>query len=303
MILINNLISLIKTNLASKFDDPILCEQYAWWLTQWITQKSELNLISSEKVEWTDAHQKKLDDALDKLITQNMPLAYLLGSLPFAGLDILIHPPILIPRAETEEWVCNLIDSMHEMQNEPLTILDLCTGSGCIALSFADAFPKSNVYATDINETALELARQNAQHNQINNITFIHSDLFNSIPPDIKFDLIIANPPYIPEQQWNSLEPSVKNWEDKNALIAQDQGMMLIKKIIDQAPRYLKLNEHLKKNGVAQLAIEIDATQGAALSTYMKNHGYTHVTITKDLEDKDRVISGRVDHVALATPS
>src|SRR5262249_29173039 len=132
---------------------------------------------------------------------------------------------------------------------------------------------------------------------------FIQSDLFTSLAKDIKFDLIVANPPYIPEQQWNTLEPSVKNWEDKNALIAQDQGMKLIKKIIDLAPEYLKPSEILTKNNLPQLAIEIDTTQGATLSTYMKNHGYTHVTITKDLEGKDRVISGRVDHVAPAAHS
>ena len=113
----------------------------------------------------------------------------------------------------------------------------------------------------------------------------------------------MANPPYIPEQEWNTLEPSVKNWEDKNALIAPDQGMALIKKIIDQAPAYLKANEILEKSLSPQLAIEIDATQGIQLSTYLKNHGYTHVTIIKDLEGKDRLACGRLVHVAAATHS
>lgn len=341
----HSLISLIKNKLATKFDDPILCEQYAGWLLQWITQRSELDLIATQKVEWTDAHQKKLDDALDKLINQDMPLAYLLGSIPFAGLDILIHPPILIPRSETEDWVCNVIDliktvrvdgalqqaqdKLHEWpvrrsssegwetsplgsfgasikangerdSNQPLTILDLCTGSGCIALAFADAFPHAKVYGTDINEEALELARKNAKHNHISNVTFLHSNLFDAIPKDMQFDLIVANPPYIPDQQWSELELSVKNWEDKNALVAPDNGMALIKKIIEQAPAYLKSNPPLESFPI-QLAIEIDATQGSILSTYLKNHGYTHVGIIKDLEGKDRVVIGRFDHVA-ATP-
>jgi release factor glutamine methyltransferase len=300
---VNTLIPIIKNKLTQKFDDPVLCQQYANWLLQAITQKTELELITAQEIEWTNYQQAQLDDVLDKLINQNMPLAYLLGSMPFAGLDILVHPPILIPRAETEEWVCNLIDQMGPARNEPLTILDLCTGSGCIALAFADAFPHAKIYATDISHAALELAKQNANHNQMSNITFLHSDLFEAIPKNIKFDLIVANPPYIPEQEWNTLEPSVKNWEDKNALIAPDQGMALIKKIIDQAPAYLKANEILEKSLSPQLAIEIDATQGIQLSTYLKNHGYTHVTIIKDLEGKDRLACGRLVHVAAATHS
>lgn len=300
---VNTLITQIKNRLSKKFDDPILCQQYAQWLVQAITQKSELELITAQEIEWSDAQQKLIDEALDNIINHNMPLAYILGSTPFLGLDILIEPPILIPRSETEEWVSNLIDELFHVRNEPLTILDLCTGSGCIALAFADAFPKSRVYAIDINEKALELSKQNAKHNQISNVTFLHSDLFAAIPKDLKFDLIIANPPYIPESQWNILEPSVKNWEDKNALIAPDGGMELIKKIIDQAPAYVRRNEKLEKYTSTQLAIEIDVTQGQALSTYMENHGYTHVGIIKDLEGKDRVVIGRVDHVGGATYS
>ena len=178
-----------------------------------------------------------------------------------------------------------------------------CTGSGCIALALGDALPKSQVYGTDINRDALSLAQENAKHNQISNVTFLYSDLFNEIPRDLRFDLIISNPPYIPEQDWATLDRSVSQWEDKRALIAEDQGMALIKKIIDAAPAYLKPNELLKKNGIAQLLIEIDETQGVAVSTYLENHGYTHITIAKDLEGKDRLASGRVDHVATATHS
>lgn len=299
--LVNTLITQIKNKLATKFDDGTLCQQYAQWLVQAITHKSELELITLHSIDWSDYQQSHLDDVLDKIINHNMPLAYILGSMPFAGLDILVHPPILIPRAETEEWVCNLIDQMHPTRNQPLTILDLCTGSGCIALAFADAFSRAHVYATDVNQSALELAKENAKHNQISNITFIHSDLFENIPQNLTFDLIVANPPYIPEQAWSALEPSVKNWEDKNALIASDAGMALVKKIIDRAPEFIKHNQELQKNNCPQLAIEIDETQGAQISTYLQKHGYTHVMIKKDLEGKDRLACGRVEHVAKIT--
>ena len=233
---IGHLISDIEKKLISKFKDATLCTQYAWWLIEAITQKTELQLISNEEITWGQKDQQALDDALDKLINKNMPLAYLLGSTPFCGLDIITKPPVLIPRPETEEWTANLIDQLQSVRNEPLWILDLCTGSGCIALALADALPKAKVYGTDIGDAALALAQENARHNHITNATFLYSDLFAQIPKEFTFDLIVGNPPYIDEKEWNTLEKSVTQWEDRNALIAPDHGLALIKRIIDTAP-------------------------------------------------------------------
>lgn len=295
---ISQLISAIDQKLQTHFEDKTLCTQYAWWLVQAITSKTEIELISANDISWSNQQEKQLQEALDAIIDKHMPLSYILGSTPFAGLDIIVRPPILIPRPETEEWICNLIDQMLAFKHEPLWILDLCTGSGCIALALADALPKARVYATDINDAALELAHENARHNQISNVTFLRSDLFNDISPSFKFDIIVSNPPYIDERSWNTLEPSVRNWEDKNALIAPDHGMALIKRIIQQAPSYIKPNESLKNARIPQVSMEIDATQGHAVSTYMKEHAYNQIEIIKDLEGKDRIATGRVDYVA-----
>lgn len=295
---IGHLIISIEKKLHDHFKDKTLCTQYAWWLVQAITDKTEIELISANDIKWDTQEEQQLDQALDALINKNMPLQYLLGSTPFAGLEILVRAPILIPRPETEEWICNLIDQLHPFKQEPLWILDLCTGSGCIALALADALPKARVYATDINDAALELARENARHNHIPNVTFLRSDLFNEISSTFKFDIIVSNPPYIDERSWNTLEPSVRNWEDKNALIAPDHGLALIKRIIDQAPAYIKPHEALKNAQIPQLSLEIDSTQGIAVSTYMKEHAYNQIEIVKDLEGKDRIATGRVDYVA-----
>ncbi len=295
---ISQLIVAIEKKLQTHFKDKTLCTQYAWWLVQAIAGKTEIELISANDIHWSTEHEQHLDQALDALINKHIPLQYLLGSTPFAGLDIIVRPPILIPRPETEEWICNLIDQLHPFKQEQLWILDLCTGSGCIALALADALPKAKVYATDINDAALELARENARHNQISNVTFLRSDLFNEISSAFKFDIIVSNPPYIDPRSWNTLEPSVRDWEDKNALIAEDHGLALVKRIIDQAPDYIKSNDHLKNSRIPQLSMEIDATQGQAVSTYMKEHAYNQIEIIKDLEGKDRIASGRVDYVA-----
>ena len=299
----STLIALIEKKLKSKFDDEIMCTQYAWWLVEFITKKQEINLISENDINWDDAAQKKLDDALDALINKDMPLAYLLGSTPFCGLDILVKPPILIPRPETEELTANLIDRLKPLRNEPLWILDLCTGSGCIALALADALPKAKVYGTDISNQALALAKENARHNHIANVEFLNSDLFAQIPAAFTFDLIVSNPPYIPEKDWATLDKSVLQWEDKNALIAADDGLALIKRIIDQAPKYLKQNELLKKNKIPQLILEMDYTQGHAIADFMEQHNYNQIHIQKDLEGKDRVAIGRIDNVAITKSS
>ncbi len=303
MLSASQIISAIEKKLLPKFKDDILCTQYAWWLIQAITGKKEIMLISEQEIAWSDADQKKLDEYLDTLINKNMPLAYLLGSTPFADLEILCKTPTLIPRPETEEWCLNLIEQLKPLHDKQLWILDLCTGGGCIALAIAQAFPKSKVYGTDIADSALSLAQENGAHNHISNATFLRSDLFAQIPPEFSFDLIVGNPPYIPAKDWATLDKSVSQWEDKNALIAQDNGLALIKKIVDTAPRYIKQNDVLKKLEIPQLMLEIDSTQGTAVAEYMKQRDYTQIKITKDLEGKDRVASGRVDNVAITQNS
>ena len=159
-----------------------------------------------------------------------------MGSTPFAGLEILTQPPVLIPRPETEEWTVNLIEQLQGLPDKKLQILDLCTGSGCIALALADALPQAKIFGTDISDSALALANHNKIHNHIPNVEFLRSDLFAQIPQKFTFDLIVGNPPYIDEQEWNNLDPSVTQSEDKHALLAADHGLALIKKIIAAAP-------------------------------------------------------------------
>lgn len=300
---IGHLIAQIEQKLLPKFKDKTLRNQYGWWLIEAITGKKEITLITEQEIKWPDADQKKLDEYLDTLINKDMPLQYLLGSTPFADLDILCKPPVLIPRPETEEWCINLIEQLKPVRDQKLWILDLCTGSGCIALALAKALPKATIYGSDSADAALDLAQENGAHNHIANATFLRSDLFAQIPQEFKFDLIVGNPPYIPPQDWPTLEKSVSQWEDKHALIAEDHGLALLKKIIDAAPEYIKPNDALKKLKIPQLMLEIDYTQGATVAEYMKQHDYTSIKISKDLEGKDRVASGRIDNVAITQNS
>jgi release factor glutamine methyltransferase len=274
------------------YPDATICHQYAWWLLEKLTGKPKAQLILEDNVSLSTSDHNKLQDWLQKLVDEHMPIQYILGSVPFNDVDIIVKPPTLIPRPETEEWTCNLIDQLRKMVEGPLSILDLCTGSGCIAVALAKAFPHATVTAVDIAQSALLLTQENAKHNAITNVNCIKSDLFNGLPESSQFDLIVSNPPYIAENEWCSLDVSVTHWEDKKALVANDHGLAIIERIIANAPRFLKENKEIAQHNIPQLTIEIGYTQGPAVKQLMDAAGYHDTQIIKDLEGKDRIVVG-----------
>jgi release factor glutamine methyltransferase len=182
-----------------------------------------------------------------------------------------------------------LIETLTQSLNSSLTILDLATGSGCIAIALAQAFPESRIYATDIAGYALELAEKNATYNKVSTIEFKKSDVYANIPPDLLFDLIVSNPPYIAPEEWESLDSSVSKWEDPKALAAPDHGLAIIKKIIKEGPIWLKKD---RPQNIPSLVIEIGYLQGPAVKELMEQAGFKKVEIKKDLAGKDRTIWG-----------
>jgi len=291
----------ISKQLQTIYADPILCQQYAWWILEAITKKNKAELIAQKTIMLSPAQQKTINQWLDKLINEKMPIQYLIGFVPFNGVTILVEPPVLIPRPETEEWCLNLIKQLNLLENKQLTILDLCAGSGCIALALAKALPQATIYAGDLSQEAIDLIKRNIIHNKVSNITELHSDLFAAIPLGMSFDLIVSNPPYVSKDEWKELDPSVTIWEDPSALIANNDGLTVIKKIIKQAPSFIKSNSEMKQKNIPQLILEIGHQQGQAVIQLMKQMGYNNILVSKDLEQKDRTVSGRVDNVAHTT--
>lgn len=289
------LIHEIERQLRTIYDDPTLCRQYAWWILENITDHQKENLLANNLIHLSDKHQEQLNQWLNKLIKEKMPLQYLIGAVPFNDIEILVEPPILIPRPETEEWTVRLIKQLKQIASKGLTILDIGTGSGCIALALANALPHATVYATDISEASLALAQKNALHNGITNIIFIKSDVFEEIPKDLRFDFIVSNPPYIAPQEWDQLDESVTHWENKRALVANQEGLAIITTIITQACYFLKKNNELEKNNFPNVIIEIGYKQANAVTNCMEHAGFTNIRIEKDLEEKDRVILGRAE--------
>jgi release factor glutamine methyltransferase len=181
-----------------------------------------------------------------------------------------------------------LIEQLKAHDVKTFSTLDLCTGTGCIALAIAHAFPQSVVYGTDISTEALACARKNVQNNNIQNVSFISSDLFQNIDDDARYDIIVSNPPYISEHEWQSMKPRVTDWEDPRALLAPDEGLGLITDIIATAQNHLKQ----WSSPIPQLWIEIGYRQGGAVAELFEKHGFHSVVIHQDTYGNDRVVTG-----------
>jgi release factor glutamine methyltransferase len=167
------------------------------------------------------------------------PLAYVVGHQEFWGLDFSVSPAVLIPRPETELAVETALELFPDRER-PLRIADVGTGSGCIAVALAHERPNAEVLATDISEDALSVARQNAERYGVSTrIEFTRRDLLNHL--DRVFDLIVANPPYVPERDRPALQPEVRDHEPSLALFAGPDGLAVIERLLQQAADHLDL--------------------------------------------------------------
>ena len=282
---IHYLITQIATQLSGTNADN--CQQAAWWILEAITQKSKTALILEKNFNLSISQEEMLANWLYKLKNQNYPLQYLLGSVPFLDLNILVKTPTLIPRPETEEWVDNLIKTFQAAKKEKLFVLDIGVGTGCIGLAIAKTFPSWNVLGVDISDKALALAEQNKIENKIENINFIKSDLFECLP-NKKFDLIVSNPPYINQKQYEELADSVAQWEDRQALVASVDGLSVIKNIAAKAHKYLVESTNICN--VPSLVMEVDYTHITEVKALLLNAYFSKVEIKKDLAGKERVV-------------
>ena len=277
------------THLESLYEHEEEREQAVWWLLEAITNKSQAELIAhDEKI--TKNQIEKLHELIVMHAREKIPLQYLIGWVPFAQTRIFVEPPTLIPRPETEEWTLKLLKMLTKLGNSHISILELCTGSGCIAIALARTLPNASIDATDTSHTALALAKKNAEYNKVSNIHFIQSDVYDQLNPHNQYDLIIANPPYITPHEWQQLSPMVTKWEDKHALVAENDGVAIIQRIISNAPSFLKKNTEFIQHNIPQLWIEIGYTQGTHVQTLAEKAGFSNVHIEKDLSGKERLI-------------
>lgn len=281
------LIATITSQLESCCKDKFNAEQEAWWLLEKLTNKSKTHLLSNPEVYLSAIEQTQLTQWVTDRVEHNKPLAYILGSVPFCNLEILVRPPILIPRPETEEWTSWLIDLIKKEHITKLTVLDLCCGSGCIGLAIAKEFPESQVLGIDINPEAIKLSTENKNHNKVKNINFIQSDLFQNLPPNFTYNLIVSNPPYLAKEEFDKLSSDVKNWEDYKALVAQNQGMDFYNKMLKEAPMYITPTAAPDAISIPQIVFEIGPAQ-KQIETILQYHKFKKFILYKDMQRQDR---------------
>ena len=224
---------------------------------------------------------------------QSEPVAYLVGHREFFGLDFHVTPAVLIPRPDTETLVVELLDRVRSLTSP--RILDVGTGSGCIAVAVAVNHPTAQVTATDMSEAALSVARENAQSHQVlDRIRFLKGDLFEAlgdagpsqaIGEDGLFDVIASNPPYIAEHEKETLQADVRQYEPHEALFSGPTGLEILTRLVDEAPR------HLAAGGT--LLLEISPEQADAVGGRMEKSGvFGEIRVVKDLARLSHVVCG-----------
>ena len=209
------------------------------------------------------------------------PIQYIIGETDFYGLQFLVDNNVLIPRPETEELVDWII---KESQDKSINILDIGTGSGCIAISLAHSLPKALVSGIDISEGALQIAKQNSQLNKVN-VTFDKVDILNIEDKilEMNLDIIVSNPPYVREQEKSQIEPNVIKHEPVLALFVEDNDPLLFYRKIAQFSK-----KYLKKEG--SLYFEINEYLSKELIIMLKTKGFNEIVLRKDIFGKARMI-------------
>ncbi|RJQ39841.1 MAG: peptide chain release factor N(5)-glutamine methyltransferase [Nitrospiraceae bacterium] len=260
------------------------------------------NPVLSEK------NVKDIDAVLQRRAKRE-PLQYIIGNVEFCGLKIKVGRGVLIPRPETEllaEEVIKAVESyklkvksekeIHNSKlqtpNSKLRVLDLCTGSGCLALAIAKNFPDAKVYGTDISKDAIRYANENAELNAITNVTFLKGSLFEPLKQIIfsgtlsfKFDVIVSNPPYIRSCDMPNLQPEINKWEPRNALDGGEDGLSYYRTILSEARAYLMLS------GV--IFLEIGEGQAEEVSEIAVRNCFRNISVIKDYSGIERIIAAR----------
>ena len=210
------------------------------------------------------------------------PLQYIVKEWEFYGYPIKVDGRVLIPRQDTEILVEQCIYLMKEKENPK--ILDIGTGSGAISIALAKELPESEVLGLDVSDDALKMAVINRELNNVSNLKFLKSDVFQHVR-EKNYDLIVSNPPYIPVEEYNELMPEVKEYEPRMALTDGGDGYYFYKKISEESVNYLK-------NG-GYLAFEVGYNQGETVSQLMEKNGFQIIGRVADYGGIERVIIGR----------
>ena len=254
-------------------------ESLARFLLMYILDESPQLFSNNLSEQMSREIEDKYFSLIEKHIKEDVPLSHLVGFEYFYDRKYKVTKDVLSPRMETEELIYKVIEYVKASNKNKFKILDLCTGSGIIAITLKKELDQVSVdvIASDISEEAIEVAKENAQsHNAT--IKFIKSDIFNDI--DDKFDIIVSNPPYIDRKDEVTMQDNVLKYDPHLALFAEEEGMYFYRKIIEQA------NDYLNENGV--MFFEIGYDQKDKIINLADMNGYS-AEVYKDINGRDRM--------------
>ncbi len=272
----NPIVNYIKQTLHGYYPESEAASMAKWLLTEMFGM-SALQLYAGNDATLSPDEQKQLDDILARL-QKYEPLQYIIGVEHFFGLTFEVNPSVLIPRPETAE----LVEWIISESKEGMKVLDIGTGSGCIAISLAKQLKNADVTAWDISTDALQTATRNAERNAVK-VNFLQRDVLREKADGEKFDVIVSNPPYITEREKTDMEANVLEWEPGLALFVPDDDPLRFYRRIAELGRDI-----LTQHGL--LYFEINRAYGRETVCMLEALGYRNIELRKDMAHNDRMI-------------
>jgi release factor glutamine methyltransferase len=259
-------------------------EQEVLWIVEHVLRLAAHHVVASRDRLLSQVERSAVRELIERRVGRE-PLQYILGTQEFCGLEFDVSPAVLIPRPETEllvEYVAQRIPLDRQA-----TVVDVCTGSGCIAVAIARLRPRVRVIASDLSNPSLDVARRNATHHAVSErITWLEGDLLESLAKqglEGRIDVIVSNPPYIAEADWAFLQPEVRLFEPRGALVAGPQGTELHERLLQEAGPYLIPG--------GALIMEIGAGQARAMRRIVDQiSGYRFHRLVYDAAGLERVV-------------
>ena len=267
----------IRQELSGLYSDTEAAAIAKWVLTD-VFHLSTLDLYAGKDMNFSAEMKSRAEDILNRL-KRYEPLQYIIGETTFCGLSFEVTPAVLIPRPETVELV-DWIVADHPQSG--VRVLDIGTGSGCIPVSLAKRLDVPSVSAWDISEEALSVAERNAKKNEVE-VSFAQVDVLQIDVPDIQVDVLVSNPPYIGDSERRNMDPNVLDWEPELALFVPDNDPLVFYRRIAE----IGLTS-LAEGGT--LYFEINQLYGKETCMLLRQMGYQHVELRKDLSANDRMI-------------
>ncbi|MBF4518131.1 peptide chain release factor N(5)-glutamine methyltransferase [Flavobacterium sp. ANB] len=270
----------------SPFYDAYEAESFFYLILEDKHKLRQIDLALNHELTFEEADFVYWDSILEQL-KKEVPIQYLLGKTNFYGLYFEVNDNVLIPRPETEElveWIIN--ENKNVDKSKKIKILDIGTGSGCIAITLAKNLPNAEVYAIDVSKKALETAKRNAINNDVD-VTFIFQDILVTDELKCQFDVIVSNPPYVRNLEKEEIKKNVLDYEPHLALFVDDNdALVFYRKIASLA------HNNLLENG--QLYFEINQYLGKEMIDLLGKMDFINIDLRKDIYDNDRMISCKV---------